>query len=64
LSLAHAELAEVFFNKVLVTTWNTGNPVMIVVGFAMWCARFPPCMLSHVFARICILRCYMGVGFR
>ena len=36
LSLAHAELAEVFFNKVLVTTWNTGNPVMIVVGFAMW----------------------------
>jgi V-type H+-transporting ATPase subunit a len=30
------ELADVFFEKVLVTTWKTGSPVMIVVGAAMW----------------------------
>lgn len=38
LSLAHAELADVFWNKVLVMTWNSGNPIMVVVGFAVWLA--------------------------
>ena len=38
LSLAHAELAEVFWQKVFVAAWNTKNPIIIVVGFAMWLA--------------------------
>eukprot|EP00823_Brevimastigomonas_motovehiculus_P006115 TRINITY_DN486_c0_g1_i1.p1 TRINITY_DN486_c0_g1~~TRINITY_DN486_c0_g1_i1.p1 ORF type:complete len:951 (-),score=292.71 TRINITY_DN486_c0_g1_i1:134-2986(-) len=37
LSLAHMELAEVFWNKLILQYGvNTGNPAMIVVGFAVW----------------------------
>jgi V-type H+-transporting ATPase subunit a len=36
LSIDRSELAEVFFEKVLVMTWNSGSAVMIFVGFAMW----------------------------
>eukprot|EP00455_Lapot_gusevi_P028785 TRINITY_DN3084_c0_g1_i4.p1 TRINITY_DN3084_c0_g1~~TRINITY_DN3084_c0_g1_i4.p1 ORF type:complete len:208 (+),score=72.88 TRINITY_DN3084_c0_g1_i4:223-846(+) len=38
LSLAHAELARVFFEKVLVMTWKMGNPVAILIGAAVWLA--------------------------
>lgn len=33
LSLAHAQLAKVFFDKCIVGTIETGNPVLVVVGF-------------------------------
>lgn len=36
LSLAHAQLASVFFEKTLVTTIESGNPIMVVVGFFMF----------------------------
>jgi V-type H+-transporting ATPase subunit a len=36
LSLAHAQLASVFFEKTLVTTIESGNPILVVVGFFMF----------------------------
>lgn len=36
LSLAHAQLANVFFEKTMVTTIESGNPIMVVVGFFMF----------------------------
>ena len=36
LSLAHAQLSNVFFEKCMVTTIETGNPVFVVVGFFMF----------------------------
>ena len=33
LSLAHAQLSNVFFEKCLVTTIEMGNPILVVVGF-------------------------------
>lgn len=36
LSLAHAELSEVFWERVLVLTYTLGNPGAIFVGFAVW----------------------------
>lgn len=36
LSLAHAELSDVFLDKLLYTTVASGNPVLIVIGFFMW----------------------------
>ena len=36
LSLAHAQLANVFFEKTMVSTIESGNPVLVVVGFFMF----------------------------
>lgn len=36
LSLAHAELSDVFLEKLLYMTIKSGSPVLIVVGFFMW----------------------------
>jgi V-type H+-transporting ATPase subunit a len=36
LSLAHAELSDVFLEKLLYMSIGTGNPIAIVVGFFMW----------------------------
>eukprot|EP00177_Eucheuma_denticulatum_P001873 GFKZ01003342.1.p1 GENE.GFKZ01003342.1~~GFKZ01003342.1.p1 ORF type:complete len:864 (-),score=146.55 GFKZ01003342.1:1065-3656(-) len=36
LSLAHAELSDVFLEKLLYMTIGTGNSILIVVGFFMW----------------------------
>ncbi len=38
LSLAHSELATVFWVKALEGTVSSGNPVMIVVGYAVFAA--------------------------
>lgn len=38
LSLAHAELSDVFLEKLLYMTIGTGNSILIVVGFFMWVA--------------------------
>lgn len=38
LSLAHTELATVFWEKAMVTTIDTNNPVMIFCGFAVFAA--------------------------
>jgi len=39
LSLAHAELADVFWSKMIQEFGvDTGNPFMVFVGFAVWCA--------------------------
>jgi len=38
LSLAHTELAQVFWEKSLETTIKMGNPVFIVVGYAIFAA--------------------------
>eukprot|EP00186_Timspurckia_oligopyrenoides_P002953 CAMPEP_0182450222 /NCGR_PEP_ID=MMETSP1172-20130603/39844_1 /TAXON_ID=708627 /ORGANISM="Timspurckia oligopyrenoides, Strain CCMP3278" /LENGTH=869 /DNA_ID=CAMNT_0024647757 /DNA_START=179 /DNA_END=2788 /DNA_ORIENTATION=- len=36
LSLAHAELSDVFLEKILFMTWETGNWIAIIIGFCMW----------------------------
>jgi V-type H+-transporting ATPase subunit a len=36
LSLAHAQLAAVFWDKLMGMTVGTGNPVMVVVGYGAW----------------------------
>eukprot|EP00188_Purpureofilum_apyrenoidigerum_P002961 Plantae.Rhodophyta-Purpureofilum_apyrenoidigerum.ctg30035.p1 GENE.Plantae.Rhodophyta-Purpureofilum_apyrenoidigerum.ctg30035~~Plantae.Rhodophyta-Purpureofilum_apyrenoidigerum.ctg30035.p1 ORF type:complete len:886 (-),score=191.27 Plantae.Rhodophyta-Purpureofilum_apyrenoidigerum.ctg30035:108-2441(-) len=36
LSLAHAELSDVFLEKVLYGSINTGSAIAIIVGFSMW----------------------------
>ena len=36
LSLAHTELATVFWEKAMLTTINSGNPVAIVAGYAIF----------------------------
>lgn len=36
LSLAHAELSDVFLEKLLFLTFSTGNPIFIIIGFFMW----------------------------
>lgn len=39
LSLAHAELSTVFWSRMIQQYGiNTGNPIMIVIGLAIWCA--------------------------
>ncbi len=38
LSLAHAELSDVFLEKILYMTIESGSPVLIVIGFFMWLA--------------------------
>ena len=38
LSLAHTELAAVFWEKAMLATVNMGNPVFIVVGYAVFAA--------------------------
>jgi V-type H+-transporting ATPase subunit a len=38
LSLAHSELATVFWEKALAGTVESGNPLMIVVGYAVFAA--------------------------
>lgn len=36
LSLAHAELSDVFLEKILYTSISTGSPIAIVIGFVFW----------------------------
>ncbi len=36
LSLAHAELSDVFLEKMLYVAISTGNPVVMIIGFFMW----------------------------
>eukprot|EP00182_Erythrolobus_australicus_P006501 CAMPEP_0185836636 /NCGR_PEP_ID=MMETSP1353-20130828/10066_1 /TAXON_ID=1077150 /ORGANISM="Erythrolobus australicus, Strain CCMP3124" /LENGTH=974 /DNA_ID=CAMNT_0028535447 /DNA_START=331 /DNA_END=3255 /DNA_ORIENTATION=- len=36
LSLAHAELSDVFLEKLLIITIETKNPLLIIIGFVMW----------------------------
>jgi len=36
LSLAHAELSDVFLEKLLIMTMDTGNPIAIAIGFVLW----------------------------
>jgi len=36
LSLAHAELSDVFLEKLLIMPIETKNPVLIIIGFFMW----------------------------
>lgn len=38
LSLAHAELSDVFLEKLLYTSISTGSSIGIVIGFVMWIA--------------------------
>jgi len=38
LSLAHTELAEVFWSKALMSAIKTGNPIAIFIGFAVFAA--------------------------
>jgi V-type H+-transporting ATPase subunit a len=38
LSLAHAQLAEVFFNFAFVAALDSGNAAVMVIGFAVWLA--------------------------
>jgi V-type H+-transporting ATPase subunit a len=38
LSLAHSELATVFWSKAMLSMINTGNPVMVYFGFAVFAA--------------------------
>ena len=38
LSLAHAQLAEVFLEQAFIPAVNTGNFVAIIVGYAIWAA--------------------------
>mmetsp|Transcript_38928 Transcript_38928/g.153979 ORF Transcript_38928/g.153979 Transcript_38928/m.153979 type:complete len:746 (-) Transcript_38928:522-2759(-) len=48
LSLAHAELSDVFLEKLLYTSIETGSPVGIVIGFSMWlCATIGVLMLME-----------------
>ena len=38
LSLAHTELATVFWEKAMVSAINTGNPAAIVIGYSIFAA--------------------------
>lgn len=38
LSLAHAELSDVFLEKLLYGSISSGNPVVMIIGFFMWIA--------------------------
>ncbi|KAA8494165.1 V-type proton ATPase subunit a2 [Porphyridium purpureum] len=38
LSLAHAQLSDVFAEKLLIASWRSGNVILIAIGFSMWLA--------------------------
>ena len=49
LSLAHTELATVFWEKAMVSAINTGNPVAIVIGMISYSFYF----ILHIISRYC-----------
>jgi len=54
LSLAHTELATVFWEKAMVPALDTGNPVFIVVGYAVFA-----CVTFGVLLAMDVLECFL-----
>lgn len=54
LSLAHTELAMVFWDKAMVPALDTGNPVFIVVGYAIFA-----CVTFAVLLAMDVLECFL-----
>jgi len=55
LSLAHAELSAVFWDKMIMQYGlSTGSPVMVVIGLAVWC-----CATFAVLLAMDVLECFL-----
>jgi len=54
LSLAHTELAAVFWEKTMLTTVNTGNPIAIFIGYAIFAA-----VTGAVLLGMDVLECFL-----